>query len=89
MVPFHKRPIAKGMQPSEQKELDDQMVREGKAPSHGTINQEKHTVVYQRYCHVYKEGELEALFERVSGCEVVASYFDFGNWCVEVRVTER
>ena len=88
LVPFHKRPIAKGMQPDEQKELDDEMVREGKAPSHGEINREKHTVVYQRYCHVYKEGELEKLFEKIPGCQVEASYFDFGNWCVEVRVTE-
>ena len=87
LVPFHKRPIAKGMRPAEQKELDDAMVREGKAPSHGEINQEKHTVVYQRYCHVYKEGELEKLFEKIPGCKVEAAYFDFGNWCVEVRVT--
>lgn len=87
LVPFHKRPIEKGMQPSEQKELDDQMVKEGKAPSHGEVDAEKHTVVYQRYCHVYKEGELEALFEKIEHCKVIASYFDFGNWCVEVRVT--
>ena len=50
-------------------------------------HQEKHTVVYQRYCHVYKEGELEKLFEKIPGCKVEAAYFDFGNWCVEVRVT--
>ena len=87
MVPFHKRPIEKGIQPNEQKELDDLMVREGKAPSHGEINVEKHTVVYQRYCHVYKEGELEALFKNIKNCKVVSSCFDFGNWYVEVKVT--
>ena len=43
--------------------------------------------MYQRYCHVYKEGELEKLFEKIPGCKVEAAYFDFGNLCVEVRVT--
>lgn len=40
------------------------------------------SVVYQRYCHVYAEGELEGLFEKVDGLRVVESYYDRSNWCV-------
>ena len=41
---------------------------------------------YQRYCHVYKEGELETLFEHIkSWVKVNRVYFDCGNWCVEAE----
>jgi hypothetical protein len=38
-----------------------------------------------RYCHVYREGELEALFEYLPWVELVTSYFDTGNWCAIAR----
>ena len=42
--------------------------------------------VYQRYCHVYKEGELPELFAHLSSwVRVTATYFDCGNWCVEAE----
>lgn len=40
------------------------------------------SVVYQRYCHMYSEGELEGLVESVDGLRVVKSYYDRSNWCV-------
>lgn len=40
------------------------------------------SVVYQRYCHVYVEGELEGLIDRVEGLRLVESYYDRSNWCV-------
>lgn len=40
------------------------------------------SVVYQRYCHVYAEGELEELVERVDGLRLVESYYDRSNWCI-------
>lgn len=40
------------------------------------------SVVYQRYCHVYAEGELEALVQRVDGLRLIESYYDRSNWCV-------
>lgn len=40
------------------------------------------SVVYQRYCHVYAEGELEALVRRVEGLRVLDSFYDKSNWCV-------
>ena len=44
--------------------------------------------MYQRYCHVYREGELPALFERLKGwVRVDRTYYDCGNWCVEATRT--
>merc|ERR1719416_106811 len=41
--------------------------------------------VQQRYCHVYREGELLELLADVPELEVVESYFDTGNWCAVAR----
>ncbi|CAM9156654.1 unnamed protein product [Ectocarpus sp. 13 AM-2016] len=56
------------------------------APRHGVrvdgVAGTAGSVVYQRYCHVYAEGELEGLVERVDGLRLVESYYDRSNWCV-------
>ena len=82
LVPFHNKIKVKGVSPDE--ERDRQSRVEG-APTHGEADPEKRSVVYQRYCHVYREGELPRLFDALPWCEVEASYYDHGNWCVEVR----
>jgi len=41
-------------------------------------------LLFQRYCHVYKQGELEEICSYVPGCRVVDSCWDKGNWVVEV-----
>lgn len=57
----------------------------------GEVDEAKNAVVYQRYCHVYVQGELDGLFSREKSvelseaCEVEAAYMDTGNWCVRVR----
>merc|ERR1712039_168026 len=51
----------------------------------GYVDEEKRAVVYQRYCHVYKEGELQELFVATGMCEVEEVYMDTGNWCVIAR----
>lgn len=38
--------------------------------------------VYQRFCHVYCEGELENLANRVPGCRVLESGYDKSNWYI-------
>jgi len=48
----------------------------------GVVDAEKNAIVYQRYCHVYVEGELEALFAQVETARVISIYMDTGNWCV-------
>ena len=37
---------------------------------------------YQRYYHVFKEGELASLVEGVSGLAVKQEFYDHENWCV-------
>jgi len=54
---------------------------------HGVAVQEKHAVVYQRYCHVYRAGELEALLACVEGAALEEAFFDAGNWCISFRKT--
>jgi hypothetical protein len=45
-------------------------------------------LIYQRYCHLYKEWELEGLLDRLSAevpLELVDRGYDKGNWYVRVR----
>lgn len=37
---------------------------------------------FLRFYHVFDEGELQQLCEKVSGIDVIESYYDQGNWCV-------
>ena len=39
------------------------------------MNEEKKTVVYKRYYHVFKEGELEKLLKEMDGFTIEKSYF--------------
>lgn len=55
--------------------------------SGGTHKPEDNQSSVQRYCHVYRVGELEALFRAVGGCTIELSYFDRGNWAVRARRT--
>lgn len=38
--------------------------------------------VFHRFYHVFQRGELERLCGHVTGCQVVNSYYDQGNWAV-------
>jgi alkylated DNA repair protein alkB family protein 8 len=55
------------------------------ALAHAQVQQGKGVVVFQRYYHLFKRGELEALVARVPGCSLVSSVFDKSNWCVVLR----
>lgn len=46
---------------------------------------DKGSLVYQRYCHVYREGELEDLCSGIPGACVEESGWDKGNWFVKIR----
>jgi hypothetical protein len=39
-------------------------------------------VTYQRFCHVYCEGELENLLSRVPNCRLIESGYDRSNWFI-------
>ena len=38
--------------------------------------------LFHRFYHVFRQGELEAMCKRISGCMVTKSYYDQGNWCI-------
>ncbi|RMX68215.1 hypothetical protein DD238_006539 [Peronospora effusa] len=42
-------------------------------------------VVVQRYCHMFKQGELESLVELSGIAKVETSYYDESNWAVVLR----
>jgi len=47
--------------------------------------------IVHRYCHVYVEGELEALLARLPNCRLIDRYYDKGNWvmCVQKMSDEQ
>ena len=50
-------------------------------------DEQKGLVVFKRYCHMYKVGELEALIERVANAALVESGYENGNHFVILEVT--
>lgn len=41
--------------------------------------------VFFRYYHVFDEGELEKLCEKIRNIDIIKSYYDEGNWCVIIK----
>lgn len=54
-------------------------------PCKGVRHESKRTVELQRYCHLFRKGELEQLLEAVPGVRVERSYYDQSNWCAVFR----
>ncbi|CAH0477878.1 unnamed protein product [Peronospora belbahrii] len=61
---------------------DDEQIE---TKSHGQVIREKQWIVYERYCHVYRSGELEALVAQVSGLELVSVAYSRSNWCLRLQ----
>ncbi|KAI9906764.1 hypothetical protein PsorP6_004567 [Peronosclerospora sorghi] len=53
--------------------------------SHGQFDRNRRWVVYKRYCHLYRSGELEALVAQVSILELVSVEYSRSNWCLRLR----
>lgn len=49
------------------------------------VNEAKKTIVYKRYYHVFKKGELEDLIKELNLADIVESYYDHANWCVKIK----
>lgn len=50
------------------------------------FDERKGLVVFQRYCHMYREGELDDLVRRVPGVRLLESGYESGNHYVVLRV---
>lgn len=48
------------------------------------VNEARDEIIYERYCHVYREGELEDLCSRVPDCQIVESGYEKGNWFIKL-----
>ena len=42
-------------------------------------------ITYERYCHMYKNGELDHLCSSIPGCKIVDRGFDKSNWFVLIK----
>lgn len=49
------------------------------------INEEKKTVVYKRYYHVFIKGEIENLVSQIPNVQLMESYYDHANWVVRIK----
>lgn len=56
--------------------------------SHAKADYEKRWIVYERYCHVYRKGELEELVQQVPGLRVVDAQYSRSNWCLRLERVE-
>lgn len=76
LVPFHLRRHGEYWRPNEM----------APPPSHATFDDEKNAIVLQRYCHVYRDGELPSLVLDAAGgpahVRIDDAYYDQGNWAV-------
>lgn len=52
------------------------------ACSAAEVDNIKNTLVFKRYYHLFRPGELEGLVAGVAGCSVVQAFYDKDNWCV-------
>ena len=52
------------------------------------FDERKGLVVFQRYCHLYRQGELEDLASRINGVEICESGYESGNYFVILKVVE-
>ena len=53
--------------------------------SGGVINEEKRSVMFHRYYHLYVKGELECLCAHITNIRIVDAFFDKSNWCVIIQ----
>ncbi|KAK3247971.1 hypothetical protein CYMTET_42545 [Cymbomonas tetramitiformis] len=80
LVPFHLRLQSKAAAD------DEGVATQAGEGGHEVLDEEKRAVVFQRYCHVYREGELEAFFMQLqSWVTIVEVYWDTGNWAIRAR----
>lgn len=68
---------------------------------HGVLDEEKKSIVFQRYCHVYEQGELKELALSLNSrhatnqdqnqshdwVAVIDEFYDTGNWCIVLQKT--
>ncbi|KAL4441225.1 hypothetical protein ABPG77_011462 [Micractinium sp. CCAP 211/92] len=66
-----------------EQELDGAAAAVPAAPARAApqVDPSKGAVVYQRYYHLFEQGELDALIGQLPGAALVDSFYDKDNWC--------
>ena len=50
-----------------------------------SVDGKKDLITYERYCHVYRKGELEDLCSCIPNCQIIESGWDKSNWFVQIK----
>jgi alkylated DNA repair dioxygenase AlkB/SAM-dependent methyltransferase len=91
-VPFNVQPkFLEGAVAGSSKEKTDERLLKSVAQSYSEAfnvgyDDHKGLVVFQRYCHLYRDGELEELLVDMANVEMVDSGFEAGNYFIILRV---
>lgn len=67
--------------------LQQKYARDDLRTAHARRDDGNKWVVYERYCHVYRGGELEALVAHTPGLRVVSTDYSRSNWCLLIERT--
>jgi alkylated DNA repair protein alkB family protein 8 len=59
------------------------------AYTNADFDEKKGLVVFQRYCHLYRHGEMEEIIQQVSGAKLVESGYESGNHFVILEVADQ
>jgi alkylated DNA repair protein alkB family protein 8 len=85
-VPFNAQPkyLEKAIQQRASTSDKNQSIAEVFAEAYegAEYDERKGLVVFKRYCHLYRQGEMEDLASRVEGVRLVESGFESGNYYV-------
>lgn len=54
-------------------------------PGSDRIDGRDNLITYERYCHMYKNGELDHLCSSIPGCKIIDRGFDRSNWFVLIK----
>ena len=78
LVPWHYRGSEKK---KHRRNVDDSDMQDDTLDCIKCTN-DKEEKTYQRFYHVFREGELEDICQNIGNVNLVESYYDKGNWCV-------
>ena len=91
-VPFNAQPkylqIQAQKSPEQTSESKSTADKYSEAFQNADYDENKGLVVFRRYCHLYKRGELEDIVKEVEHAEVTESGFESGNYYIILRVVE-
>ena len=91
-VPFNAQPkylqIQAHKSPEQTSESKSTADKYSEAFQNADYDENKGLVVFRRYCHLYKRGELEDIVKEVEHAEVTESGFESGNYYIILRVVE-